>query len=72
MDEVGTVRLRLWYKRERKNQPLEIVLGNPASQVLKTLKNALNEEARATRLSLVTGSSRVEADSPSKNKDIVK
>lgn len=55
VDGGGTVHLRLWYRRENKMQPLEIILGNPPSQVLRTLRNALNEQARAKRLSKVSG-----------------
>lgn len=56
IDDAGTVRLGLWYSRNNRQQPLEMVMGNPASQVLKTLRNALNEEARAKRLMKATGS----------------
>lgn len=54
IDETGTVSLRLWFSRNGKSQPLEIILGNPALQVLKTLKNALNEDARSKRLSKIS------------------
>lgn len=63
IDGAGTVRLRMWFRRNSKQQPLELILGNPPSQVLKTFRNALNEEARAKRLSLVTGS-RVVSEMP--------
>jgi len=67
IDDAGTVRLGLWYSRDKKMQPLELVLGNPPSQVLKSLRNALNEEARARRLSLATGS-RVIGEMPGSSK----
>jgi len=67
VDGAGTVRLRLWYRRNSKQQPLEIVLGNPPSQVLKNLRTALNEEARAKRLSLVD-SRRVIGEMPGNSK----
>jgi len=57
IDPAGTVHIYILYSRNKKQHPLDLCLGNPPRTVIRGLRNALNEEARAKRLSLATGSS---------------
>lgn len=56
VDAAGTVRIYILYSRNKNQHPLELALGNPPRTVIRGLRNALNEEARAKRLSQATGS----------------
>lgn len=56
IDPAGTVRIYIFYSRNKKQHPLELCLGNPPKTVIRGLRNALNEDARSKRLSQATGS----------------
>lgn len=56
IDPAGTVHIYILYSRNKKQHPLELCLGNPPRTVIRGLRQALNEEARAKRLSQATGS----------------
>lgn len=56
IDAAGTVHIWILYSRNRQQQPLELVLGNPPRTVIRTLRNAIDVAARARRLSSVKGS----------------
>lgn len=56
IDGAGTVHIWILYSRNHQQQPLELVLGNPPRMVIRGLKNAIEVEARARRLSSVKGS----------------
>lgn len=55
VDGAGTVHLWIWYSRGKKKQPLELVIGNPPRAVIRGLKKALGEMARADRLTNTHG-----------------
>jgi hypothetical protein len=55
VDAAGTVRIYILYSRNKKQHPLELCLGNPPRTVIRGLRQAITEEARAKRLSQATG-----------------
>lgn len=50
IDAAGTVHLWIWYTRNHHQQPLELVLGNPPSAVIRAMKRAIKESGRTGRL----------------------
>jgi hypothetical protein len=55
IDAAGTVHIWLWYSRNKKQQPLELSIGNPPGTVIRGLRKALQESARAARLEVHPG-----------------
>ena len=63
VDSGGTVHIWILYLRAGQQNPLELVLGNPASTVIRGLRKAANEAARQKRLT-VSGSRLIQDDKP--------